>query len=424
MSYVAGNKTYDFGIAAARPDVPPSCSSSSLPRPINSQVQIVSLSSASGTQSAGGLVSFQIPTGGAAGYLKNNSLYLKARVRLNNAGNLTTAASFQMASKSGSSIVNRLTVAIGGTQVSQITNYHLLHEMLLCHTTSFNYYTNDSAILQYTANAVSPFPSGAPVVTQGVTAGGPNAFADIVIPVICPLFNGSKSLPLFLLSAPISVNFDLNSVANALFTATAADFTNYTVESPQLVYESLQVDGEFVNEIKSSMMQGALYQLNLNDFLTLTTASSSSLNYQIGCNLSSVRGVLYTQVPNAPVVTSALLMNANTQTNCRLYLDGRQINNFNLDNVPQIFAEMQRCFGIMFDSSITTITNKVNYVTQDFVAGISTNRVNDPMAMTGSRCQNINLQLDSAGGANNTYIVVLNDAVMTIDAAGNVLLVK
>jgi hypothetical protein len=114
MSYVAGNKTYDFGIAAARPDVPPSCSSSSLPRPIDSQVQIVSLSSASGTQSAGGLISFQIPTGGAAGYLKNNSLYLKARVRLNNAANLTTAASFQMASKSGSSIV-----VVGGQRRSK-----------------------------------------------------------------------------------------------------------------------------------------------------------------------------------------------------------------------------------------------------------------------------------------------------------------
>lgn len=412
MSYVAGNKTYDFGIAAARPDVPPSCSSSSLPRPINSQVQIVSLSSSSGVQGANGLVSFQIPTGPSTGYLKNNSLYLKGRVKLNNAAAVSAGTQFALPSKSGASIINRLTVSIGGTQVSQITNYHLLHEMLLCHTTSYNYYTNDSSILQCTGTTGS-----------FAAAGGANVYVDIVIPVINPLFNGSKSLPLWLLSAPISVNFDLNSINNA-FKGTAGEFTNFSFENPQLVYEQLQVDGEFMNEVKGAMMQGALYQLNLNDFNTLMTASSANLNYQIGCNYSSVRGVVYTQVTNAPVVSGNTVLAKNGQTNMRLYLDGRQINNFNLDNEPQIFAEMQRCFGVMFDSTITTITSRDNYSLLEFVGGVSCNRVSDPMAMTGSRAQNINIQLDSAGGNYNTYIVVLYDAVMTIDALGNVLLVK
>lgn len=413
MSYVSGSKTYDYGIHAARPDVPPSLSSSSLPRPINSQVQIVSLSSASGAQQASGLMTFQIPTGPSAGYLKNNSLYLKARVRLNNAAALTANASFALNSKSGSAIVNRLTVSIGGVQISQVNNYQYLHEILLVHTTSRNYYTNDSAILQYTGDAAA-FPNGAAA----------NAFVDIVIPLICPLWNANKSVPLFLIDSPIKVDIDLNTVANALRTTAAADFTNYTVDNAQLVYEQLQVDADFVNEVKMAMMQGSLYQLNLNDFLTLTTSSSASLNYQIGASYSSVRGVVYTQVKNAPAVNADTVLFKNGQTNCRVYMDGRQLNNFNLDNDAQIFCEMQRCFGIMFDSNITTATSKADYLALDFAAGVSSNKVSDQMAMTGTKVQNINLQLDSTGGANNTYIVVLHDKVLTIDGMGKCQLVQ
>lgn len=410
MSYVSGSKTYDYGIHASRPDVPPSLSSSVLPRPINSQVQIVSLSSASGNQQASGLVSFQIPTGASAGYLKNNSLYLKARVKLNNAAVLTAVASFQQKSKSGSSIINRLTVSIGGTQVSQITNYQYLHEMLLAHTTSFNYYTNDSSIMQYTG--VDAFAIGAAI----------NAYVDIVIPLICPLWNGSKSLPLFLLNSPIKIDIDLNSVNLAFNSAAANDFTNYTVENAQLVYEQLQVDADFTNEVKMAMMQGSLYQLNLNDFMTLTTSSTQSLNYQIGTNLSSVRGVLFTQVLSTPSKATLSALTANTQTNARLYMDGRQINNFNLDNTAQQYAEMNRTLGNLFDSNITTATNRSDYLANDYVGGISTNKVSDQFAMTGTKCQNINLQLDSAGSSVNpfnTYIVVLYDRILTIDAAGS-----
>lgn len=411
MSYVAGNKTYDFGISASRPDVPPSCSSSSLPRPINSQVQIVSLASSSASQGPNGLISFQIPTGPSTGYLKNNSLYLRFRVAITTGANTAQATAFALQSGSASSLINRLTVSIGGTQVSQITNYHLLHEMLLTHTTSRNYYENDSSIMQCTN-------------TNAFGIGSANgSYIDCVVPIISPLFNGSKSLPLWLLTAPVSVNIDLNSVGNAFYNG-ASEIVSFTVSNAQLVYEVLQVDAEFMNEVKGAMMQGALYQLNLNDFNTLMTASSASLNYQIGCNYSSVRGVVYSQVKNAPVQNQATDLVKNGQTNCRLYLDGRQVNNFNLDNEAQIFCEMQRCFGILFDSSITSYTTKANYATDGFVAGVSTNRVSDPMAMTGSRAQNINIVLDSAGGNYNTYIVVLYDAVMTIDALGNVLLIK
>lgn len=416
MAYVQGQQSY--GIAAAVSDVPPSFGSSSLPRPIPSHVQINSIASTSAQQSASGLVTFSIPTGASSGYIKSNSMYLKARISLNNAANLTGIVKFALKSQSASSIINRLTVSIGSQQVCQINNYHYLAELLLTHTTSKNFYTDDSSILQYT---------GITAFAVGTTPA--NAYVDVVIPLICPLFNADRSFPAFLLNAPILVQFDLNSVANALYAAVPADFTNFTVSNAQLVYEVVQPDNDFVSMVKGGLMQGNMYQLNLNDFMTLTTASSASLNYQIGCNLSSVNAVVYAQVTNAPSVAADTRLFANTQTNCRLYLDGKQINNFNLDASStrvqsQVFAEANRALGNMFDSNITSNCSATDYLTDNFIGGVNCRRVSDIMAMTGSPAQNVNLQIDSAGGANNTYIVLLYSQILTIDGAGNVMLIK
>ena len=388
MSYVQGQVQY--GLAAAQSDIPPSFSSSGLPRPISSTVQIVSLASNSATQSANGQVSFSIPTGASAGYLKNNSMYLKCKVTLANAANLSANVVFALPSASASSIINRLTVSCG-KPLNQINNYHLLAEMLLTHTTSKNFYSDDSAILQYTTcteNGGGGNAREAPFL-GGALPGA--AVAEAVIPIICPLFNADKALPLFLLNSPISLQFDLNSVASA-FRGTAVDVPNYSVSEATLVYEVVQPDFQFVQMVKAGMLPsgenpaGNLYQLNLRDFMTLQTASAGSLNYQIGANLSSVNGILYTQVTNAPASTGNTVLTSNGQTNCRVQLDGRVINNFNLASKPQIFAEMNRAFGNMFDSNITSNCTPANYLTSNFVGGVSCRRVSDIMKMTGNTC--------------------------------------
>jgi|GEM_PF-1156768 len=412
MAYVQGQQSY--GIAAAVSDIPPSLSSSGLPRPIPSTVQINSIASTSASQNANGLVTFSVPTGASSGYIKNNSMYLKFNLALNNAGALAAAVKFALKSQSAHALINRLTVSIGSQQVCQINNYHYLAEALLTHTTSKNFYSDDSSIFQYT---------GLNAFANGAAAG---SSIDVCIPVICPLFNSDKALPAFLLNAPILVQFDLNSVANAFNTTAggAASFTNYVVSNANLVYEVVHPDHDFVQTVKAGMMQGNLYQLNLHDFMTLTTASAASLNYQIGANLSSVNAVLYAQVKNNPAIDADTRLIGNTQTNCRLFLDGRQVNNFSLNTTPQIFLEMNRALSNMFDSNITSNCTAADYLSDNFLGGVSCRRVSDVMAMSGTPAQNINLQIDSAGGNNNVYIVVLYEQVLTIDGAGNVLLIK
>jgi hypothetical protein len=426
-SYLSTPNSYN--LSAGNSDVPPSLSSSPYPRPVSCVKQIVSIASTSADQQAGGLVSFAIPTGmGSGAYLVNNSVYLNCRITLNTSANYTSGndTGFALPSQSASAIINRLTLSIGSQQVCQINQYHLLHEILLTHTTNRNYYIDDSCILQYTTNSKT--------FLSGTTAGYNSPYVDVVIPLICPLWQ-ERSVPLFLLNAPILLQLDLNTKDNALYGATATDTAlGFKVSNAQLVYETLQMSPEYVNEIKMAMSKGLLYQINMTDYMTLTTASSAYLNYLIGCNLSSVKGVIYTQVTNSPASNVVTTLASNTQTNFRLYLDGRQINNFNLSSDAQIFCEFQRCLGNMFDSNITSYigtdaqagnTSRPFYRSSYFAGGVSCSRINDNgYCMTGSPCQSINFVLESAGGSKNVYIVVVYEDILTIDVNGNVQLIK
>jgi hypothetical protein len=414
-SYTSGALKY--GLAASSSEMPLTLGPSTSARPIPSKTQLMTIASQSATQGPNGLVSWQINTGPGSGYLKSNSCYFRGRCNVTLAANNDAVTKFSLPSASASSLINRVTLTAGGTQLCQINDYHLLHECLLTHTTSKGYYENDNAIFQY---------AGQNIHADDVKAGG-SANIDFVIPLILPPFCGEKSFPLFLLNAPLMLSIDLNSVANALF-GTAAAVTSYTVSQAQFVYESIFVEQPLMESFKSALGAGNLYQLHVQDFLTLKTTGAASLNYQIGANLSSVLGVLYTHVKNAPAVDAATVLSAHGQTNFKLLLDGRQVNNFDLNNKAQIFAEMNRALSNMFDSNSVSNCTAANYLTDKFVGGVSCNRFNEMgMAMTGTPAQNINIQLTVAD-ANpqnfNVYVVVMYNQIIAIDAVGGVTLVK
>lgn len=402
-SYVSGSHTY--GLAAAQTDLPPSFGSSTLPRPIPSSVQLQNIVSQSGDQSSGGMVSFQIPTGASAsGYLKNNSVYLRCRITLT--GTPAANSSFNYSSKSASAIINKMTCTINGVVVSQINNYHLLHEMLITHATTSGYYDRDNTILQQ--GNTDCFPAAA------------NTSVDVVIPLICPLFTSNKAVPLFLLNSPIQVNLDLNNT-NTAFKHTTA--TGFTVSRAQLVYELINVDSNYIQDVKSALAAGNAYQMNLNDFYSANAANQATLNYQMGGNWSSVRGALYTYTA-APDGTALTLLANDTQTDFKLFIDGRQAHNFTIDNRAVQFAEMNRTLGNLFDPVITSNCTLANYTTDKYAGGICLNRVSDVMAMTGSPAQNVQFVLQNAGTAGSVYFYLLYDQILTIDANGAILLIK
>lgn len=419
MSYTNGSLKY--GLAASQTDMPLSLGPSTSARPVPSKTSLVNIASRTAEQGPNGLVDFQINTGAGTGYIKPNSMYFNCDVEVEavdefkagaaGAGGVDDFAKFSLPSASASSLIESLTLAGGSTTPHQINDYWILHEMLLSHTTSKSYYDNDNALYQ---NA------GQNIIT-GALAVGASSTVNVVVPLIIPCFNSEKAFPLFLLNAPLNLTLKTNSVGAAL---RASKNCTYKIKNPRLVYEQIYVEEPLQQSFKSALSSGNLYQLHLQDFMTLKVASSANLNYQIGANLSSILGVLYTQVKNNPVYNADTVLSSNTQTNFKLLLDGRQINQFDLSKKSQIFAEMNRALSNMFDSNSTSCSTAANYLSTYFVGGVSCNRFNESMAMTGTPAQNINLELSCAGGAFNVNVVVMYNQILAIDAVGAITLIK
>ena len=407
MAYTQGPKNY--GLSASVDDVPLMLGSSTLRKPISSSQRLVAISSQNGSQGPSGLHMFQIPTGAGSGFIKPNSMYLRCKVTPTYAG-AQVLWSFNGATESASALINRLTVMIGNQNVEQKNNYWFEHDYLLCHSSSTPYYSYDSALYENTAT--------------NVAANAPNNGAiDVVIPILSSLFNGCKAVPCFLLNSPISLQFDYNTLGYSMLFA-GATITSYTISNAQLCYEVIQVDDSYCQAVRAMMAEGHLFQLNLTSTMNLQTANTGTTNYNIGANLSSLKAVLYTNISNAVSNTNQSLFGENAQTNFRLYLDGRQINNFNLDNPAVIYAEMNRALHNMFDTNVTTIATPVNYLTSYFVGGVNTNRFNELMAMTGTPAQNINFILENTAGATNIYVSLIYDQLLVIDVTGQVSIVR
>lgn len=416
MSYLVAPQAYN--VAAAAADIPNSLSSSVAPRPINCQVQTNVVASTSGDQGQNGLISFQLPVG-TNHYLKNNTVYLRLRCRLNKAANLTNNVTFSCPSKSASALIKRLDVNVGNVSMPPITEYWLLHETLLTHSSSYSFYINDSKVMQYTG--------------EGATFSGASKTVDVVIPVLCPLLNGSSnSLPLFALNgSPIQLNFGLNSTLAAFDTVDPnADLADgFTISEARLVYETIQVDADFVQQFKMMLAQGNLYQLPFINYYIVTAASQSTLNYNVGTSFSSLRSVLWTNVRQSFDGTTDVVLFHNGQSDCKVFLDGRLINNNQIKSVAETYAEMNKCLGRYGDPNVTSfLLSRDDYYATKFLSGVNCNRVDDSgMVMTGSPCNMINLYIEHANVGYtqmNTHIILLHDNILTVDAAGSCVLVK
>ena len=407
MAYTQGPKNY--GLSASVDDVPLMLGSSTLRKPISSSQRLVAISSQNGSQGPSGLHMFQIPTGAGSGFIKPNSMYLRCKVTPTfGAGQI--AWSFNGCTGSASALINRLTVMIGNQNVEQKNNYWFEHDLLLAHASNSNYMAYDSQIYEH---------SGTQIANNAANVGA----IDVVIPILSSLFNGNKAVPCFLLNSPISLQFDYNTLGNSMLFA-GAGVTTYTVSNAQLCYEVIQVDDSYCQAVRAMMAEGHLFQLNLTSTMNLQTANTGTTNYNIGANLSSLKAVLYTNITNAIGSAAQALFLGNTQTNFRLYLDGRQINNFNLDTEPVIYAEMNRALHNMFDTTVTSVSDLTTYLSNYFLGGVNTNRFNELMAMTGTPAQNINFILENAGGATNIYVCLIYDQLLVIDVTGQVSLVR
>jgi len=445
MSYQSGFQVpHNYASAnSMEPGVPESLVSALDQKMIPSTTTIKQISTQSGDQKSGGLMLFQLPTGSGQGYLKSGSAYLKCKITFTQAIGATNMIAFQggldpivanppvvanasLGGGSASAIINRMNVSCGGVLLNSIQNYRVLHDAILNHGVSVGYRQHDSAIMEFTGKSLSS------VIANGSL--------DVCIPIMVPCMNDEQSLPLFLLNSPIVIEILFSSVNDAIaYTTTAV--TDFTVSSAFIIYENLNVSSDFEMAVKMKLQQGAVWSMSTDDFYNLSLANGATINYNIGLNLSSVKGVLWT-FNVTPVAGEYHNYSGDTQTDAKLYLDGRLINQFgNLDTIPQQYMEMQRAIGGMFDyvtSSqnygllpLISDTNVVvarlfgTYPSTSYLGGIACNRSSDGgFAFTGTPTQTINFTRTSAGTAGTLYLMVLYSQMIMIDASGSVSIVR
>lgn len=432
MSFVSHKTEPVQHQGAADNAIPESLMSSRVPKAIPSMNRVISIPSQSGNASQGGQIVFQIPGGSNSnGYMRAGSAYLRlvCRVVKTAGGNADNLLFFANQTRSASSLINRLQISANGTQLETVNRYDNWHAIVQSQGCNASYVNNDCSIAEYAETDVA--------IGTATTA-----TYNVSIPLFSGVLSNAKSFPLFLCGMMLQV--DLNSSSLAFKSSgTGATFgLTYTIEQPQIVFESVNPDYALLDGMRASMAQsGRLFEMPLSTPLGLTSANgaSNSFSYNVGLNLASLSSVFLVEVPTSveganTAVNSFVRNSTEAETvSRRLYIDGKQIVNYDVWADSQNFLECQRAMGHLLNLENTTLATRTDYCATGetagnyYVVGQSARRFDESdLCMSGTPCSNLVIQLAKAGSAvaASIYIYVLYDAVCVIDANGSVAIAK
>ena len=417
----AGVKSYP--VSVANQDVPSAWLSNSDPRVASCGKKIVQVSSSTGTQSSGGLVSFILPANMGSGMLVSGSAYIKFTVSVTQATDTYSWAFKQYGS--ASSVVNRMTLLSSGAIAEQILNYNKLYSALLLHASNPSFAQGDDKINQQSFN-------GAFNAVQTAT---------VCIPILLGSFNSKQHLPLFLMNSA-QLNVDLDTVINSITQGSTNAVSEYTVGSATLVFEQLNPDHSFEMGVKQ-MLGSRLFQMPISTFYNIRTAQTGAVTQNIGLNCSSLRSILWTTVPVETQRGAHHFTDAN-QTSCRVYLDGQLSFAGNLSDVSSQFLEMNRALNTMWDSDrvscaptadtaeavandITLLAGGITralYSDGAYLGGISTAKSSEAgFSMSGVPVNSAVVEFVGASGG-TFYIFCAVQQVITIDQQGSCSLIR
>lgn len=378
---------------------------------------------------------FTIPTGGYS-YFKPNSFYLKGKCSVTLTGATGVNWYFAGASSSNtgpggaSSLINRVNVQMGGTLLSY-SNYNHFRNAVIPHCASKEYI--DTELKQLEMAGVTK------LATTDVQTSKDVYFS---IPLWLPCFNANQAFPALLLSSPITLEIVTEALNNAL-TSTTNAVSNYQLAELALVYETVEVSAEFKNALVTSKA-GSVYNISVNDWMSVgPQAVSASTRFQIGCGLSSLKGVLFTMQLTDDV--SAVLAKqkkycSNGLLNYAISVNNQVVSIPNITDDTLCYAEMNRALQRINDFNVvsyltgvanTDTTNYRNtYCSNNFLAGCSTAVFSDwGYSNTGIDAQQVTLDLTlgtptatqwqatTAAAASNLYMFFLYDSVISVNVA-------
>lgn len=416
------NAPANYNVAVAQSDIPNAWMSDSRPRVASGgSHRILNIASQNGTVTSGQSLQFQLPAGMGAGLLVAGSAYIRFTV------SITQPNAYSWAFKqtgAASSVIQRMSAILSGSQAEVIQNYNKVYNALLQHATNGNYIANDSQIEEDTYG-------GAFNTAQTLT---------VCIPVGLGLLNAKQHLPLFLLSSGM-IQCDLASVLDAITQGSADAVSEYSVSQAVFIAEQIVPDSAFEMGMKQ-MLASRVYQMCFDTWYNVKYAGQTSVTANLGLNSSSLRSVLWQSIPTL-TARNAFAPTDGGQTSCYLTLDGALVSNSNLAQVPEQYLEMNRALGNMFDITRTSVgpqsvnatagtgditigsVTRAIYSAGAYLGGLNCQRSNDSgFGFVGTPVNQAVLSWQGTQSTGEFHVFCALQQVLTVDANGTVNLIR
>ncbi len=415
-SYIATGSNPQYVLPFQMDAVPSSFKSNLAPRPINCTLQTVNVPATSGNASLGTTTTIQVPLGQAA-YIVNP--YLRFRVTYTSAVADTTAVAFKGASKSAFALISSYQTSINSTLVDNIQNFAYTADQLLNHSSSREWLSADGSILMNGATDIGTVAVGSQSETYCLPLLG--------------MLGSQQAFPAWAVNGVLQINCNWAQTLPQAYKYVLGGGGSLAIAISEIafVYDRVAVEGDFIAKMKQDMAQsGAKYCYGFTNYQSVAQVSANGqATINTGLNVSSLRGCVMSSIATADATTAAnqgLSLRAGL-SNFQLTLDGRLVNANILDavNAPAVvFLEMNKVFSRMFDSSVTDNSTKATYLTDTFLAGVSSTRISEGLAFQGSPVSVVGLQITQNSGNFTNYITYISDYQLLIGADGQCDLVR
>jgi len=405
-------------LPASYDSVPQAFQSNKSAKPIPCSLQTTNVPALTSSAAFSGTSIIQLPCGASAGIMINP--YIRFDIQLAG-GDATSRYSYKGSTKSASALLNRVSTYINSVQIDNIQNADQVYDTLFAHSTSNDWLSRDGSVLMQSG-----------VEITGVAA--PQTKVTHILPLIGAL--GTQSgIPLYLFNGTLQIQLDFNSYARSIYLRTGTALTGTAeISNVQLVYDKISVEQAFVDKVRMDMMSGQKYVLGYTNFQStaLATIADSTAQLNYGLNVSSLRALVANQVISGNLTDAATagLSQSNAMSLFQVSLDGRLVNSNTLNAATSpalVFAELNKCFGRLFDASISDSCTNATYLTTAFAVGVSAQRCNEALAFSGSPVSVLGLQVtvgNSAAAATTMFCTFISDYQLLVDASGSVEIVR
>ena len=434
MSSILGNAPQYAPMSQMIESVPESLSSSSNRQPIHTSYTTTRVAAMSQGK-PGSEIRVNIPTGPAAGYMCEPYIVLTCQPT-GTFQNGHTGWQFKGPTKSAYITIQNYTSYFGAVLGDQLNYINKVFEDIINHQSCPGYITADFAQMAYAGR------TGLDTAAQNVgavsVAGKGEAFT-VCLPLVGILASKNQSFPLFLLNSPLQLVFQFAPLNNIWCESgnTAAGLTDmdYTLS---IVYKKIDTSYDFANQVKQEMANGLPYSMDYHEIKCQSQVATQGNQARLfGLQASSLRGVLLSQILTTDLTATAFDANpvlgkchsiSNKISQFQISVDGF-IRDFPLNWSERsiMYAETCKALHKLFDSQI--VANMVNYSDYDkstFLIGKSFLRVSNDssLSMIGTPCGTLTINYLNVNGDVTQFLTTIVDAILNIDAGGNVSIVR